>query len=141
MSAILEWVNSLVWGAPALIAILAVGFWLTLRTGFVQRRLLPEALRRFFHQLRGGESADGTVSPFQAVCTALAATVGTGNLAGVAGAMAIGGPGAIFWMWVCAFLGMAIKFAEASLAVRYRHRDDGGEYVGGPMYMIRKGMG
>ena len=141
MSAILEWVNSLVWGAPALIAILAVGLWLTLRTGFVQLRLLPEALRRFFHQLRGGEGADGTVSPFQAVCTALAATVGTGNLAGVAGAMAIGGPGAIFWMWVCAFLGMATKFAEASLAVRYRHRDDGGEYVGGPMYMIRKGMG
>ena len=141
MSALLESVNAAVWGAPALIAILSVGFWLSLRTGFVQLRLLPEALKRFFSQLRGKEIGHGTVSPFQAVCTALAATVGTGNLAGVAGAMAIGGPGSIFWMWICAFLGMATKFSEASLAVKYRRRDCNGEFVGGPMYMIRHGMG
>ncbi len=140
MLEILEKVNAVVWGAPALIGILGAGIYLTVRTGFVQLRLFPESLRSFFASFsRKNKSSDG-VSPFQALCTALAATVGTGNLVGVAGAMAIGGPGAIFWMWVCAILGMVTKFAEATLAVRYRVRDRSGDWVGGPMYMIKNGM-
>lgn len=141
MSRILEAINSFVWGVPALILILGVGFYLTIRTGFPQIRLLPRAVRTFAARLHPDRKKAGTVSPFQALCTALAATVGTGNIAGVAGAIAIGGPGAIFWMWVCALLGMVTKFAEATLAVRFRQKNDAGEFVGGPMYMIRKGMG
>lgn len=141
MTKILQTLNEFVWGIPALILILGVGIYLTVRTGFAQFTLFPRALRLFFTRLRGGKSEDGTVSAFQALCTALAATVGTGNLAGVAGAIAIGGPGAIFWMWVCGFIGMATKFAEATLAVHYRVRNSNGEIVGGPMYMIRGGMG
>ena len=140
MTRILESVNSVVWGAPALVLILGIGLLVSIRTGFAQLRLFPRALRCFCRRLRGRENQSGAVSPFQALCTALAATVGTGNIAGVAGAMAIGGPGAIFWMWVCALLGMATKFAEATLAVRYRQRDENGEFVGGPMYMIRNAM-
>lgn len=140
MAKVLELVNSIVWGAPALVLILGVGLYLSLRTGFSQITLFPRALKSFLAKLRGNNAHDGTVSPFQALCTALAATVGTGNLAGVAGAIAIGGPGAVFWMWICALLGMATKFAEATLAVRYRQKDSSGEYVGGPMYMIRNGM-
>ena len=140
MTKVLESVNSIVWGAPALILILGVGLYLSFRTGFAQLTLFPRAFREFFAKLKGGKAEDGAVTPFQALCTALAATVGTGNLAGVAGAMAIGGPGAIFWMWICALLGMVTKFAEATLAVRFRTKE-GGEWVGGPMYMIREGMG
>lgn len=140
MTEVLKSLNGIVWGAPALVLILGVGLYISIRTGFAQIRLFPRALRDFAARLRGGKAEDGAVTPFQALCTALAATVGTGNLAGVAGAMAIGGPGAIFWMWVCALLGMATKFAEATLAVRYRVREKG-EYVGGPMYMIREGLG
>lgn len=141
MTDILERINGIVWGAPALVLILGVGLYLSVRTGFAQLTLLPAAMRNFFGKLKGGGKADCGVSPFQALCTALAATVGTGNLAGVAGAIAIGGPGSIFWMWVCAALGMITKFAEATLAVRYRDKDANGEYVGGPMYMIQKGLG
>lgn len=140
MTKVLESVNSIVWGAPALILILGVGAYLSIRTGFAQLTLFPRAFREFFAKLRGGKAEDGALTPFQALCTALAATVGTGNLAGVAGAMAIGGPGAIFWMWICAVLGMVTKFAEATLAVRFRVKE-GGEWMGGPMYMIRQGMG
>ena len=140
MTKVVEFIGGIVWGAPALILILGVGLYLSFRTGFVQLRWFPKALRDFFRRLRGAEAEDGAVTPFQALCTALAATVGTGNLAGVAGAMAIGGPGAIFWMWVCALLGMATKFAEATLAVHFRVKENG-EFVGGPMYMIRQGMG
>ena len=136
---VLNWLNRFVWGAPALTLILGVGLFLSVRTGFAQITLLPSAFRQFLAKLRQGSGEDG-VSPFQALCTALAATVGTGNLVGVAGAISLGGPGAIFWMWVCAILGMATKFAEATLAVRYRTKEKG-EYVGGPMYMIRQGMG
>ena len=140
MTKALECLNSFVWGVPALLLILGVGLYISIRTGFVQIRLVPKAVRAFAARLKGGGRDTGTVTPFQALCTALAATVGTGNLAGVAGAMAIGGPGAIFWMWVCALLGMATKFAEATLAVRYRVKENG-EYLGGPMYMIRQGLG
>ena len=136
----LEWLNGFVWGLPALVLILGVGLYLSFRTGFVQLTLLSRSVKRFVSKLREKRADDGAVSPFQALCTALAATVGTGNIAGVAGAMAIGGPGAIFWMWICAVLGMVTKFAEATLAVRYRVRNSSGEYVGGPMYMIQNGM-
>ena len=141
MANFLEKINQIVWGFPALFLILGVGVYLTCRTRFAQFRLFPKAVLRFFAAFRGSKSEDGAVSPYQALCTALAATVGTGNIAGVAGAIAIGGPGAIFWMWICAFLGMVIKFAEATLAVRCRVRDENGEWVGGPMYMIRQGLG
>ena len=136
----LQWVYNLVWGAPALILILGVGLYLTVRTRCAQLRLLPRALRRFFSCFSQAPMQEDGISPFAALCTALAATVGTGNLAGVAGAICIGGPGAIFWMWVCGLLGMGIKFAEATLAVRYRTRNGAGEWVGGPMYMIRHGL-
>ena len=141
MTRFLQTLNGIVWGAPALVLILGVGLFVSVKTGFAQVSLLAQAMKQFLKKLRGGNGHDGTVSSFQALCTALAATVGTGNLAGVAGAIAIGGPGSIFWMWVCAFLGMATKFAEAVLAVRYRQKDTSGEYVGGPMYMIQNGMG
>lgn len=137
---VLERLNGIVWGVPALVMILGVGFYLSVRTGFAQIRLLPRSLKLFCSRLRGCDDADGSVTPFQALCTALAATVGTGNIAGVAGAITIGGPGSIFWMWICGILGMMTKFAEASLAVRYRIRNDSGEFFGGPMYMIRQGM-
>ena len=141
MKQVLEQLNALVWGVPALLGILGIGLYLTIRTGFVQLRLLPKALRDFWRTLWGKKGMVEGVSPFQALCTALAATVGTGNLAGVAGAIAIGGPGAIFWMWVSAILGMVTKFAEATLSVQYRRRNSAGEWVGGPMYMIQTGMG
>ena len=129
-----------VWGVPTLVLILSVGLYLSLRTQFCQLRLLPQALKMFVSRLTGGQNGADGVSSFQALCTALAATVGTGNLAGVAGAMAIGGPGAIFWMWLCGLLGMVIKFAEATLAIHFRRKNADGEWVGGPMYMIRHGL-
>lgn len=132
--------HDLVWGAPGLVLILGTGIYLTLITGFAQVRLFPGAVRRFAGMFRGSKEKKNGISPFQALCTALAATVGTGNLVGVAGAICLGGPGAIFWMWVCGLVGMATKFAEATLAVRFRVRR-GAEFVGGPMYMIRQGMG
>lgn len=140
MGEMLEKAYDLVWGVPALVLILGVGLYLSIRTGFAQIRLFPAAFRAFWHRLWNREAQPDGVSPFQALCTALAATVGTGNLAGVAGAMAIGGPGAIFWMWVCAIFGMITKLAEAALSVRYRIRCHG-ELLGGPMYMITCGMG
>lgn len=141
MSEVLNYLNQFVWGVPALLLILGVGVYLTLKSRFAQFALFPQSLRLFFSRLLGRRDDHNGVSPFQALCTALAATVGTGNLAGVAGAIAIGGPGSIFWMWICAFFGMVTKFAEATLAVRYREKNANGEWVGGPMYMIRNGLG
>ena len=132
---ILKSIHGFVWGLPALVGILGVGLLLTLKTRFVQLRLFPRAIRQLLRKPTG----EG-ISPFRALCTALAATVGTGNLIGVAGAIAIGGPGAIFWMWVSGFLGMATKFAEVTLAVHYRTQDHG-EYLGGPMYILPKALG
>lgn len=133
MTNLIDRIYYLLWGAPMLALILGVGVWLTICTRCVQVRLFPQAVRRFFQS--GPVSGDG-VSPFRALCTALAATVGTGNLVGVAGAICLGGPGAVLWMLVFAFFGMAVKFAEATLAVCFRETVDG-EVVGGPMYMIR----
>lgn len=142
MLAVLESINSFVWGIPALVLILGVGIYLSICTGFAQITMFPKALKNFLGQFRKkkGQDSEG-VSGFQALCTALAATVGTGNLAGVAGAICIGGPGAIFWMWVCAIFGMVTKFAEATLAIRFREKNSKGEYVGGPMYIISNGLG
>lgn len=137
---LLELANLCVWGVPALTLILCIGAYLTFKTGFAQFCLFPRAIKNFLLQFRSGKTSNG-VSSYQALCTALAATVGTGNIAGVAGAIAIGGPGAVFWMWMCAILGMVTKYAEATLAVRYRQKNASGEYVGGPMYIIRETMG
>lgn len=137
----LESINRFVWGVPALIMILGVGLFLTIRTRFAQFTLFPKAFKRFIRQFKKGDASEDGPSSYRALCTALAATVGTGNLAGVAGAIAIGGPGAVFWMWVCALLGMVTKYAEAVLSVRYRGLNANGEYVGGPMYMIQNGLG
>ncbi len=139
MTKIISNLNALVWGAPALVLILGGGLYLSLRLGFVQLRWLPRALRAFGDRLRPGAQTEG-VSSFQALCTALAATVGTGNLVGVAGALCLGGPGAVFWMWICAGLGMATKYAEVTLALRYRVKTGDG-YAGGPMYVITRGLG
>lgn len=140
MVVFLEIINRFVWGVPALILILGVGLYLTLRTGFAQIILFPKAVKIFFSKLFNSGTKENGVSSFQALCTALAATVGTGNIVGVAGAIAIGGPGAIFWMWICGIFGMVTKFAEAALAVRYQVKNTKGETVGGPMYMIRHGL-
>ena len=134
-------VNGLVWGVPAMVCILGVGLWLSIRTHFVQIRRFGHALRVTVGRMfRKGEASDGALTPFQAVCTALAATVGTGNIAGVAGAIAIGGPGAVFWMWVSALLGMCTKFSEVTLAVHFREKNPQGDWVGGPMYYIKNGL-
>ena len=134
--------NDFIWGVPAMTCIIGVGLYLAIRTGFLQLRKFGYALKNTIGRMfQKQEAADGSLTPFQAVCTALAATVGTGNIAGVAGAIAIGGPGAVFWMWVSALLGMGTKFAEVTLAVHYRERNDKGDYVGGPMYYIKNGLG
>lgn len=135
-------VNGFVWGVPAIGMILGVGLYLTLRTRAVQLRRFPEAMRETIGRIFEKRTAkEGSVTPFQAVCTALAATVGVGNIAGVAGAVALGGPGAVFWIWVSALLGMCTKFAEVTLAVRFRERNAQGDWVGGPMYFIKNGLG
>ena len=135
-------VNDFIWGLPAMVCILGVGLLLSVRTNFLQIRKFPYAIKTTLGRIfKRKDASDGTMTPFQAVCTALAGTVGTGNIAGVAGAIAIGGPGAVFWMWCSALLGMCTKFAEVTLAVHYRERSDAGEWVGGPMYYIKNGLG
>ena len=134
-------VNNFIWGVPAMICIIGVGLYLSIRTNFLQIRKFPYAIKTTLgRMLRKREASDGSMTPFQAVCTALAATVGTGNIAGVAGAIAIGGPGAVFWMWISAILGMCTKFSEVTLAVHFRETNDLGELVGGPMYYIKNGL-
>lgn len=135
-------VNNFIWGVPAMVCIFGVGLYLSIRTGFLQIRKFPYAIRTTIGRIfRKRNASDGALTPFQAVCTALAATVGTGNIAGVAGAIAIGGPGAVFWMWISAILGMCTKFAEVTLAVHFREVNANGELVGGPMYYIKNGLG
>ena len=135
-------VNNFIWGVPAMVCIFGVGLYLSIRTNFLQIRKFPYAIKTTLGRIfRKRDASDGAITPFQAVCTALAATVGTGNIAGVAGAIAIGGPGAIFWMWVSALFGMCTKYAEVTLAVHYREINANGELVGGPMYYIKNGLG
>ena len=134
-------VNSFVWGVPAMICIVGVGLWLSFQTKFIQFRRFGTSMRETFGKMfHRTDATQGAVTPFQAVCTALAATVGTGNIAGVAGAIAIGGPGAVFWMWCSALLGMCTKFVEVTLAVRFREKNREGDWVGGPMYYIKNGL-
>ena len=134
--------NGFIWGVPAMVCIIGVGIWLSVRTNFIQIREFVHAIKvtigRMFHK---DEAEEGSVTPFQAVCTALAGTIGTGNIAGVAGAIAIGGPGAVFWMWCSALLGMCTKFSEVTLAVHFREKNSEGDWVGGPMYYIKNGLG
>ena len=134
-------VNGFIWGVPAMICIIGVGLLLSVRTRFIQIRKFGVAMKNTVGKIFDKTQAkDGSMSPFQAVCTALAGTVGTGNIAGVAGAIALGGPGAIFWMWCSAFLGMCTKFSEVTLAIHFREKNSNGEYVGGPMYYIKNGL-
>ena len=134
-------INGFIWGVPAMIALMGVGVYLSVRMGFLQirkfRYIMKTTVGRIFKKR---DIADGALSPFQAATTALAATVGTGNIAGVAGAISIGGPGSVFWMWVSAILGMCTKFTEVTLAVYYRKKNKHGELVGGPMYYIQNGL-
>ena len=128
-------VNNFIWGVPAMICIVGVGLLLSFRTGFIQIRKFPYAMKvTLGRMLKKREASDGALTPFQAVCTALAATVGTGNVAGV------GGPGAVFWMWISALLGMCTKFSEVTLAVHFHERNANGDLVGGPMYYIKNGL-
>jgi AGCS family alanine or glycine:cation symporter len=136
---ILEIISSFIWGPPLLFFIAGTGIYLSVRIGFLQVRLLPYSLKLAFSKNQDKES-EGDISHFQALMTALAATIGTGNIVGVATAILIGGPGALFWMWISAFFGMATKYAEAVLAVKYRVQDEDGEMSGGPMYYLERGL-
>ena len=131
-------VDALIWGPPLMMLLMGTGILLTIRLGLIQVMKLPKALQLIFTARSKGE---GDVSSFQALCTALAATVGTGNIVGVATAIKLGGPGALFWMWLAAFFGMATKYSEGVLAVKYRTYDENGNASGGPMYYIEQGLG
>ncbi|WP_159334699.1 alanine/glycine:cation symporter family protein [Streptococcus equi] len=137
MIAAAKWIDDLVWGAPLLLLLLGTGVYLTSRLGLLQVIKLPKAFRLIFAKNEG----QGDISSFAALATALAATVGTGNIVGVATAIKSGGPGALFWMWVAAFFGMATKYSEGVLAIKYRTKDANGQISGGPMYYILNGMG
>ena len=138
MTLFLGKVNDFAWGWPLLVLLLGTGLLLTVRLGLIQIVKLPKALKLIFTAKNHG---DGDINSFGALCTALAATVGTGNIVGVATAIAAGGPGALFWMWIAAFIGMATKYAEGVLAIKYRTVDANGQMSGGPMYYILNGMG
>ena len=135
-------INGFVWGLPMMVLIMGVGIYLTVRCGFPQFRhfihIMKNTMGKAFEKT---EKKEGAVSPFKAMCTALAASIGTGNIAGVSGAIAIGGPGAVFWMWISALFVMCTKFSEVTLAIRYRERNKEGDWVGGPMYYITNGLG
>lgn len=134
----LLWFDDLVWGVPLIVLILSVGIYLTVRLHVLQIRHLPKALKFMVKNEEGGH---GEVTSFGALCTALSATIGTGNIVGVATAIVSGGPGALFWMWIAAFFGMATKYAEGLLAIKYRTIDEKGHVLGGPFYYIERGMG
>ena len=137
-----KWLNGVVWGIPMMCLILGTGVYLCIRCGFPQfahfGHIMKNTLGKAFEK---SEAKEGSVSPFKAMCTALAASIGTGNIAGVSGAIAIGGPGAVFWMWMSALLGMCTKFAEVTLSIKFRQRNEKGDWVGGPMYYIQNGLG
>ena len=134
----LDQLDNFIWGTPLLVLLVGTGIMLTIRLGLIQVTKLPQALKLIF---KSDDSGEGDISSFGALCTALAATVGTGNIIGVATALAAGGPGALFWMWLAAFFGMATKYAEGVLAIKYRQTDANGQVAGGPMYYITNGMG
>ena len=134
--------NNIAWGPWMLLLLVGTGVYLSARVGFIQFAkfgyVMKNTIGKVFSKQTAGE---GEVTPFQAVTTALAATVGTGNIAGVTGAICVGGPGAVFWMWISALFGMVTKYAEVVLAINYRERNEKGDWVGGPMYYIKNGMG
>lgn len=135
-------INGFVWGPIMLALLVGTGVYLTIRTGFPQLTKFGYAMKNTLGKIfQKSEAGEGEITPFQAVSTALASTVGTGNIAGVTGAIILGGPGAVFWMWVSALFGMCTKFAEVTLAVKYRERNEKGEWCGGPMYYIKNGLG
>ena len=144
MQIITEWlkaINDVVWGLPIIVLILGTGFFLQLRLGFMPLRNIAYGFRMIWRSRLANDKAHGDISPYAALMTALSATVGTGNIAGVATAIALGGPGAVFWMWMTALVGMATKYGEVLLAVHYREKDAKGQWVGGPMYAIKNGLG
>ena len=144
MAQLTQWlnaVNALVWGIPMVVLILGTGLYLQLRLGLLPLRKIGYGFRMIWQSRRVKEGQAGDISPYAALMTALSATVGTGNIAGVATAIAVGGPGALFWMWMTALVGMATKYAEVVLAVRFREQNAQGRWVGGPMYAIKKGLG
>ncbi|MDH1265623.1 sodium:alanine symporter family protein, partial [Pseudomonas sp. GD03944] len=141
LSSLVNQVNSLVWGPPMLVLILGTGFFLMLRLKFMPLAKIGAGFRLMWQGRKKDDEESGEISPFQALMTCLAATVGTGNIAGVATAIFLGGPGALFWMWCTALVGMATKYCEVVLAVHYREKDERGEHVGGPMYAIKNGLG
>ncbi|WP_181350940.1 sodium:alanine symporter family protein [Thalassobacillus sp. CUG 92003] len=136
----LDWASGVVWGPVLLILLVGTGVYLTIRLGFLQFKTLPYALKLAFTPGKQENKSKGDISHYQALTTALAATIGTGNIAGVATAVFLGGPGAVFWMWITALFGMATKYAEAILAVKYRVTDKNGQMSGGPMYYLERGM-
>ena len=140
---VLNSIDGIVWGPPLLILLVGTGIYFTFKLKLIQVFKLPLALKYLFvkDDEEGDEEAKGDVSSFAALCTALSATIGTGNIVGVATAIAAGGPGALFWMWIAAFFGMATKYAEGVLAIKYREVDENGQMSGGPMYYIEKGLG
>ena len=138
---ILNLVNDLVWGPPLLILLVGTGIYFTVKLRFLQITKLPLAFKYLFSKDEDQVKGDGDISSFAALCTALSATIGTGNIVGVATAVGTGGPGAILWMWIAAFVGMATKYAEGFLAIKYRECDENGQMCGGPMYYIEKGTG
>lgn len=139
LQSLLKTIDSFVWGPPLLILLVGTGVYFTFRLGLLQFRHLPTALKMVFS--KNDSKKPGDVSSFAALCTALSATIGTGNIVGVATAIKLGGPGALFWMWLAALFGMATKYAECLLAVKYRKVDDKGQMVGGPMYYLQYGVG
>ena len=135
-------INGVVWGPPMLILLVGCGILLTIRTAGVQFRKFGYAMKNTIGKIfKKTEAAEGEVTPFQAVTTALAATVGTGNIAGITAAVTLGGPGSIFWLWVTALIGMCTKYSEVLLAIKYREKNEYGDWVGGPMYYIKNGLG
>lgn len=136
LTQILKQINDYVWGLPLICLLLGTGIYFTFKLRLIQLTKLKLAFKCIFKKQKG----DGDVSSFQALCTALSSTIGTGNIVGVATAIAAGGPGALFWMWISAFFGMATKYAEGLLAIRYRQKDENGEIAGGPMYYLEKGL-
>lgn len=139
-SEILGEISGYVWGPPLLILLVGTGLFLSVRLGFLQFKALPYALKLAFSPGKQDKKSKGDITHYQALTTALAATIGTGNIAGVATAVVLGGPGAVLWMWITALVGMATKYAEAILAVKYRTQNERGEMSGGPMYYLEKGL-
>ena len=136
-----SWLNGIVWGVPMIVLILGTGLYLQIRLNWLPLRKIGYGFRMIAKSRKADDMAEGEITPFAALMTALSATIGTGNIAGVATAIALGGPGAVFWMWMTAFVGMATKYAEVVVAVHYRQKDDQGDHVGGPMYAIKNGLG